>query len=136
MAGETSRWLAVNGASLDTAVAQHVNSTMLPGLAGGTPTMDATSTTTDAYYHIGTMDVRFTVCNPQNDDPDAGGSVSQYQPGQRQDLVRRDDLQRLEPDLLADELPTRLGVRQNPNVAAALPRLRHGRISSAGSGVD
>ncbi len=73
MAGETSRWLAVNGASLDTAVAQHVNSTMLPGLAGGTPTMDATSTTTDAYYHIGTMDVRFTVCNPQTTTPTPAG---------------------------------------------------------------
>jgi Flp pilus assembly protein TadG len=83
MARETSRWLAVNPTSLDTDVAQHVSDTMLPGLvkstanppysqctAVGTPIgCTAASSTTDAYYLVGNMTVKFTACNPKTTSP-------------------------------------------------------------------
>jgi hypothetical protein len=73
MARESSRWLAINSSALDTQVAQHVSDTMLPGLVKGSGTppysMDASSNTTDAYYHVGNMDVKFTACNPQTTSP-------------------------------------------------------------------
>jgi len=65
MARETARWLAINESSLDTAVAQHVYDTMLPGLARGAYTVDASSNNTDAYYHVGRMNMKFTACNPK-----------------------------------------------------------------------
>jgi Flp pilus assembly protein TadG len=73
MARETSRWLAVNPTAVDTQVAQHVSDTMLPGLLKSSSNppynMDGTSTTTDAYYHVGNMDVKFTACNPTITNP-------------------------------------------------------------------
>ncbi len=65
MARETSRWLAVHPTTQDSAVAQHVNDTMLPGLVKGTPsyTVDGTSNSVDAYYHVGNMNVKFTSCD-------------------------------------------------------------------------
>ena len=73
MARETARWLAVNPSSVDTQVAQQVSNTMLPGMVNGsgTPpyTVDSTSNNTDAYYHVGNMNVKFTACNPTVTNP-------------------------------------------------------------------
>ena len=62
MARETSRWLAVNPNALDTDVAQHVSNTMLPGMKNGAISADSSSNSTDAYYHVGNLDVKFTAC--------------------------------------------------------------------------
>jgi Flp pilus assembly protein TadG len=62
MARETARWLAVNSSSSDDAVATHVQSTMLPGLANGTISSNL-GDTTNAKYEVGTkMTVTFTSC--------------------------------------------------------------------------
>jgi hypothetical protein len=66
MARETARWLAVNSrTTLDSDLAAHVQSTMLPGLANGTPTVVSTPTCANgcAEYMVGSMDVQFTPCN-------------------------------------------------------------------------
>jgi hypothetical protein len=67
MARETARWLAIHPAATDANVAQHVHDTMLPGLlrGSGTPpySADPTSTATNAYYHVGNMNVRFIGCD-------------------------------------------------------------------------
>jgi Flp pilus assembly protein TadG len=62
MARETARWLAINANALDTDVAQHVSNTMLPGMQNGTISADGSSNSTDAYYHVGNLDVKFTAC--------------------------------------------------------------------------
>lgn len=62
MARETARWLAVRSSSTtDDLVAAHVQSTMLPGLIGGTPGPNQ-GTSTDAKYAVGKMTVQFTAC--------------------------------------------------------------------------
>jgi hypothetical protein len=73
MARDTARWLAVNASSTDLEVAQHVQSTMLPGLVNGIPgtsTWDSTNPQ-DIFvsYPVGKMTVRFTPC-----DSTAGGT--------------------------------------------------------------
>jgi hypothetical protein len=62
MARETARWLAINSSASDDAVATHVQSTMLPGLANGSPSANL-GNLTDAQYEIGNkMTVQFTSC--------------------------------------------------------------------------
>ena len=66
MARETARWLAVNSRSTDDVyVADHVQSTLLPGLAGGTPAAVSPANCTNgcSEYTVGGMDVQFTPCN-------------------------------------------------------------------------
>jgi Flp pilus assembly protein TadG len=61
MARETARWLAVNSSATDDQVAAHVQSTMLPGMVGGTAGSNA-GDTTNAIYAVGRMTVQFTSC--------------------------------------------------------------------------
>ena len=63
MARETARWAAVNSkTSDDAALADHVNSTMLPGLVGGTPNVVVGTASVDATATVGKMTVRYTPC--------------------------------------------------------------------------
>ena len=63
MARETARWAAIHSkTSDDSALADHVNSTMLPGLVGGTPSVTAGTSTVDATATVGKMTVRYTPC--------------------------------------------------------------------------
>jgi Flp pilus assembly protein TadG len=63
MARETARWAAVHSkTSDDAALADHVNTTMLPGLVGGTPSVTAGTSTVDATATVGKMTVRYTPC--------------------------------------------------------------------------
>jgi Flp pilus assembly protein TadG len=64
MARETARWLAVNSrTTTDDQVATHVLNTMLPGLAGATPTSQVTGTVSvDASVDVGMMHVQYTPC--------------------------------------------------------------------------
>jgi Flp pilus assembly protein TadG len=65
MARETARYLAVNSSVTDLALAQHVQSTMLPGLVNGSPTLvTAGSTAVDTVYTDGRMTIQFTPCVP------------------------------------------------------------------------
>jgi hypothetical protein len=70
MARETARWLAVNRNATDLQVAQHVQSTMLPGLVGGTPTLSSVACASDVpgctEYTVGNMVVDFTPCSPSS----------------------------------------------------------------------
>ncbi len=61
MARETARWLAVHSSSTDLEVAQHVQSTMLPGLVNGAPGTSA-GDTTNAQYPVGNMTVTYSAC--------------------------------------------------------------------------
>jgi Flp pilus assembly protein TadG len=61
MARETARWLAIHRSSTDLEVAQHVQSTMLPGLVDGAPGTSA-GDTTNAQYPVGKMTVTYTAC--------------------------------------------------------------------------
>jgi Flp pilus assembly protein TadG len=61
MARETARWLAVNGKTTDDQVAAHVQSTMLPGLISGAPSVISDDNTT-AIYNVGKMKVTFMAC--------------------------------------------------------------------------
>jgi len=66
MARETARWLAVNSrATDDIYVADHIQSTMLPGLANGTPTVvnPVNCANGCSEYTVGAMDVQFTPCS-------------------------------------------------------------------------
>jgi Flp pilus assembly protein TadG len=63
MARDTARWAAVNSkTSDDAALADHVNSTMLPGLVGGTPNVTNGTSAIDAIATVGKMTVRYTPC--------------------------------------------------------------------------
>jgi len=63
MARETARWAAVHSKTIDDSVlADHVNSTMLPGLVGGTPSVTAGTSTVDATATVGKMTVHYTPC--------------------------------------------------------------------------
>jgi Flp pilus assembly protein TadG len=74
MARETARWVAINSDMTDLQVAQHVQSTMLPGLAGGTASVTTTGTSptptagnpnptyTPTVATVGRMTVRYTPC--------------------------------------------------------------------------
>jgi len=61
MARETARWLAVNGTNTDDQVAAHVQSTMLPGLITGAPSVVSDDNVT-AIYQVGKMQVKFMAC--------------------------------------------------------------------------
>jgi Flp pilus assembly protein TadG len=63
MARETGRWLAVNRNASDLQVAQHVQNTMLPGLASGTPSLTTGGNSTqDTVYLVGKMTLTFSPC--------------------------------------------------------------------------
>jgi hypothetical protein len=61
MARETARWLAVNGKTIDSDLALHVQNTMLPGLIGGVPSAVSDDNVT-AIYNVGKMQVKFMAC--------------------------------------------------------------------------
>ncbi len=64
MARETARWLAVNSrTTTDDLVATHVQNTMLPGLAGGSPGNQVTgNTSVDASVDVGSLHAQYTPC--------------------------------------------------------------------------
>ena len=63
MARETARWAAVHSKTTgDAALADHVNTTILPGLVGGTPSVTAGTSIVDATATVGQMTVRYTPC--------------------------------------------------------------------------
>jgi Flp pilus assembly protein TadG len=63
MARETARWAAVHSKTTDdAALADHVNTTMLPGLVGGTPSVAVGTSILDATATVGKMTVRYTPC--------------------------------------------------------------------------
>jgi Flp pilus assembly protein TadG len=65
MARETARWLAVNSRLTDDSeLADHVNTTMLPGLVNGTPSVTAGTALVDAVATVGQMRVTYTPCEP------------------------------------------------------------------------
>jgi Flp pilus assembly protein TadG len=72
MARETARWLAINHDATDLQVAQHVQTTLLPGLVGlaspGTVSVankdTVLSTSMDTVYRLNYMEVHFTPCTP------------------------------------------------------------------------
>lgn len=67
MARETARWLAVHPTATDLEVAQHVQSTMLPGLVNGVPGTSTWNSTNPlnpfVQYPVGKMTVTFTPCD-------------------------------------------------------------------------
>jgi Flp pilus assembly protein TadG len=66
MARETSRWLAVHSATTsDSALADQVHNTMLPGLVNGSSTLVRTGDASNpSEYKVGGMTVDFTSCLP------------------------------------------------------------------------
>ena len=61
MARETARWLAINGKTIDSDVALHVQNTMLPGLIGA-PISAVSDDNITAVYNVGKMQVTFMAC--------------------------------------------------------------------------
>jgi Flp pilus assembly protein TadG len=63
MARETARWLAIHSStSTDDSLASHVQSTMLPGLVTGTPSVTVGTSYVDATATAGQMHVQYTPC--------------------------------------------------------------------------
>jgi hypothetical protein len=61
----TARWLAVHANSQDSAVATQIQSTLLPGMIGGSPTLISAGTSNlDTVYQVGNIRAWFTPCLP------------------------------------------------------------------------
>ena len=76
MALRGSRWLAINSTVTDDAFATHMQSELLPGMVGGTPST-AAGVSGETVATIGQLTVRFTKCTPNgsNCDNRPSGSI-------------------------------------------------------------